>query len=316
MIITLPDADGDYPLDVTAKLSDASSRTSLKPETVVLDRIKPGLTSVQTSVPEKGINPWLSTGDRADYTVTVQESVWYADILKEDGYVQNLTAKNTQQTILQGSLSIERKEQGIYYPEILLEDIASNRAAFSKLPGHPYFVAPKTDTLYNSTPRGTSQDFRLFIDNTHPDASAIDRTGWADGADGVIADGKLPEQDRLIDEYVVRGNTVTIRGFAEAHQRLRLSYLKADKQQIVLGTVQVSGAGASGCRTVAKHTDAGGLTVKFGTHCPWEYSFSFPDNGASPQGIPQHWYLFQAQVIDLSGNTSPFSGSITIYHDT
>jgi len=64
------------------------------------------------------------------------------------------------------------------------------------------------------------------------------------------------------------------------------------------------------------HSSLTQITTKFTQKCSIIYTYFFPYEGTSPNGIPQNFTTFQTQIIDHAGNVSGRNQSLTIYRDT
>lgn len=317
--LELPDKDFEYIFTTSSILGESKVENKEK-VSIILDRSTPVLQYVQTAVPEKGLNPWVWTGDRVDFEVKITKKIAQVEVAGMDTFITNSFTSDNQ--IFRSSLNINQKEEGIYYPKIKLTDFAGNIGTYTndKSDISSIFLSSSPSSSlgknypYSTQHRGKSLDFRLFIDNTRPDTTQINTQNWSDNQNGILADGNKPELDRLITNYVLRGNTVLLEGYAEKNQRVTLNVLRKNQSIQSLSQLAVS-TECNEQNTQSDKVTSDRLVVKFTTLCKWSYLYTFDDNGSSPLGIPQTWYLFQASTFDLAGNQSEYSKSVTIYQD-
>lgn len=317
--LELPDQDFEYIFTTSSILGESKTENREK-VSIVLDRSTPTLQYVRTAVPEKGLNPWVWTGDRVDFEVKITKKIAKVEVVGMDTFTTNSLTSDNQ--IFRSSLNINQKEEGIYYPKIKLTDFAGNVGTYTNdksdissifLSSSP-FSSLGENYPYSINNRGNALDFRLFIDNTRPDTTQINTQNWGDNQNGILADGKKPELDRLITNYVLRGNTVLLEGYAEKNQRVTLNVLRKNQHVQTLSPLAVS-TECNEQNTQFDKVTFDRVVVKFATLCKWSYLYTFDGNDSSPSGIPQAWYLFQASTLDLAGNQSEYSKSVTIYQD-
>lgn len=265
---------------------------ALNPLSIRYDTVQPSLAIVTRSTNSQTIAGWAKNGDEVFYKIQSSEDLRYVDIVKPDNYTQ-LLRQQSNPTEWYGNILISTNDEGYYSPTIRLIDLAGNKKIFNA-------------SDYES--HGLS-DWRVYIDNTKPNASEIDTQGW--GADsGIKADGIYPETGRLNPYYVIKSNTVKINGFAEKYQRVRI--FVNSTQYTILNVSDTN------CKSQSRDTSTGnGLLVKSGTVCFWEFSYNFTGKGRNNQfGVPLESYMFQVQVLDRAANVSALSKEKIVYYDT
>ncbi len=287
-------ADFDFSVEVDDPIYPTPS---VNTKQVRYDSVAPSAINIGRTTPVDTIPGWLRSGDSATYTLVSDEALSYTDLIKEDGYTLLLTNLSAG-TSWGGTITMERSTEGYYLPKIRLIDFAGNRTDYDA-------------SLWNTYGLG---DFRLYVDNTLPDSTIIDKsnwsTTWAEG--GVNADGINPEMGRTNPEYVLKGNVVNITGKAERNQRVQI-YVN-NEFKITIPVIDQDCVGDSSQDITA----VDGLVVKYAETCTWTYDFTFPGDGTSGDifGVPFEYYIFQVRVVDNALNTSAFSKQEIVYHDT
>lgn len=288
-------ADLEFSL-MAFRQDDKGNRTNVVPGSnkakIVYDSILPKITAIKRTTPDTTAPGWIQTGMKAHYSIDVNERLRYSDLIKEDGYTTLMSAVNSEGLSWNNAITIDRKAEGFYNPQIKIVDLAGNI--------NTYDSKKHLDSGLG--------DWRIYIDNTRPDSSQIDKNGW--GVDGgVKADGVLPEAGRLNPEYVIKADRVEIKGLAEREQRLEI---------LVNGnSVAKINVNSDSChRIVEDRVTIDGLLVKSGEVCSYNYTYSFLDKGENDQfGTPVNSFSFQVRVIDNAANQSEVSKQEIIYHD-
>ena len=259
------------------------------------DIIAPQLQNISRITSENNINGWAKTGDSVGYNFTANESLIYADTIKEDGYVTVMNSQDSRNNMWSGRFNLDRKDEGYYFPKIQLQDYAGNLTTLDSI-----------TSLYGLP------DWRFYIDNTIPDSPSIDTSLWG-GPGGIYADGSNPVPGRTNPFYVTKGRTEKFAGQAEKNQRVDIM-----ANNSLLATVNISDQNCkiqSSDKTVVQNIIT--LTVKYGSICDWSYEYTFPDNGANDNfGVPQNAYIFQFRTRDSASNLSLLTPQLVIYHDT
>lgn len=323
------------PYGVPTQVDDEGNPETVESEgtvTVNYDRRAPGLVSVDRETSDAlALDGWVKTGDQASFDIETDEQVFVGEIIKEDGFIRNLDQLNVEveedADFLQGIINIDTPEEGIYNVGIRLKDNAENRKTYTADKFERYGV----------------EDFRIFVDNTSPGQTEINTSEWSDiwEEGGVNAGEGTVEVGRTNPGYVTRADSVRLTGRAEYGQRIQI--FMADNSEIdleklalineannVLGfdPLAIGTVGGQVIDTITVSEEnciafdfdkeaSDGLVTKYGTYCDWSYDYVFPDDGANNyDGVPMHGYALQARVIDRAANTSEWSNSVIVYHDT
>jgi flagellar hook assembly protein FlgD len=275
---------------------------SANPVSVRYDITPPAATEVVRSTKNQSyLTPikdgWLKSGEPASYSLKANEPLIYADLVREDSFVQVMSNNAGTWT---GSINVERDAEGYYNPEARIIDRAGN-------------VSKYQASNYSNYNLG---DFRLYVDNTTTVNPILDKSGWAID-NGIKADGVLPEDDRTTDYYVTRNASATIKGKAERGTKIRIRVeSKAFNGELPL--VEVSNNNCSPSE-IGDKTSSDGLVVREADLCEWSYTYNFTDDGASEEnGIPVTQYTFFISTVDNAGNMSFVrpEDQLVIGHDT
>ncbi|MEI7604290.1 MAG: Ig-like domain repeat protein [bacterium] len=252
---------------------------------IIYDIDKPNLININRN----NSSGYVQTGTEIQYSITSNEKLLFSDLIKEDGFIKQMTNSSNNKTWT-GSINIDRKNEGAYYPQINIKDYAGNVS------------------YYDSKNLFENKEWNVFIDNSKPDSPLINKEGWGID-DGIKADGIYPELGRTNPHYVIKSNHIALTGKAEKNQLVKI-FINNQPELIKVGD--------SNCFNSSQDLKAfDGLIVKFGAKCDWNYTYFFPDNGENDIfGVPIHSYLFQFQTQDLAGNNSEITSQEIIYHDT
>lgn len=312
--------------------------------TVNYDRTAPQLTKVERKTPDNTIQGWTSTGTQTLFNITVDEAMLTSELIKEDGFVRLLSKINEQKDsngVIVGetwtaTINVDDPAEGIYNVAIRVKDLAENTRRYTADRHAQYKV----------------DDFRIFIDNTAPDATSIinnsdewSQTWEQGGINSGIRYATDPstgnqiayqlqsvyEQGRTNPAYVTKANAVSLRGRAEYGQRIEIyvglpqldtdgNLVNSDQPLAETGGSLIKTINVSEQNCVAYDYDkvtADGLTTKYNVNCDWALQYTFPDDGANNSaGVPLNGYVFQARVLDKAANKSDWSNTVVMYHDT
>jgi Peptidase family M23/Ricin-type beta-trefoil lectin domain len=256
------------------------------------------------------------------------------------------------------AINIVRDNEGMYYSSILLTDLAGNSSlisndnvsskhisnafsrmlvnqngninydfdplAYTKLTLETNNNTLNTTNVYSAVPRSRSLDFRLLIDNTAPNRSEFDLTGFGDGVDGIRADGVLPEKDRISAssnalKLVTRNNNLSIKGKAEKNQRAELYYVTKNNKNNQQTNKFINPSLSSNCfknqylsaDKIATTNNITSIITQFKDNCDFNFTFDFTTLGTqesgvgqSPNGDPLTSIALQYRIIDLAGNAN------------
>jgi len=266
-----PDVDTDpVELALTVIATDGSNESrSLEDTLARIDKVPPEITLLTST------SAWRHPGQVAELTVSVNEPLWY-------GYLS--TPEGTKHNYLLGPQQV------------------GGSVAFT-VPGNTVEGKHPTITTVADLAGNISSDlFEFFVDNTPPDSSAIVKeqngTPWGT-LNGVSALADTPATGRLTPEYTIRGNVLSIHGFAEKHSSVSLY---ADGQNVA--SVDVS---ENACETVSDDiVTADGVIVKYGEICEWGFEFQF---------TAEKGYTFAVKVTDRASNSSLIGEDEVVYYD-
>ena len=190
---------GNLNLSVTATLN-ANTTNSISPKTLIIDEIKPVITSLTTST------IWHRSGDIADISLGANKVLSYAIDTDIDPGLNCINAPLQQKAVTElfvnsnylgaiGSFQIPGYAiEGRYCTKVEVQDIAGNR---------------------------TDANFVLNIDNTIPNIPTIDGSQWGT-LNGYYAQGGNIANGRLNPGYVVKTPSVSIAGLGEENMNIEL----------------------------------------------------------------------------------------------
>ena len=258
---------------------------------VIYDIVTPKINSILRITPDSNIAGWEKTGDNAQFNISSNKTLAYANLQKEDGFISQMNSIDIANQIWNGSINIDRKNEGYYNPTIMVQDLAGNTITYD------------SKNYYQNN----LQDWRIYIDNTKPESTHIDTSKWQTDS-GIKADGINPEIGRTNPFYAIKSNQVTLMGKAEKNQRVEIWV-----NNVVKSIVPVN----NNCIIQTRDTITPDEFVeKYGSICDWQYSYNFDNNGANDNfGLPINAYIFQTRVRDSAANFSEFSNQEIIYLD-
>jgi hypothetical protein len=161
---------------------------------------------------------------------------------------------------------------------------------------------------------------------------------WGDRLDSTFADGLVPETDRIMTakdyfdtdhdnrptdkqatpQFVIKNNQITLSGYGEKNQRIKFFIQRytdpndpTSTQTEYIQEIQVS---SENCFSIYDYDkiERGNLITRFKDICEFKYTYTFPDEGLSPNGQILSSYSFSFYPLDLAGNVpvkTPNSGT-------
>lgn len=342
----------------TNNSSNQSSSTTPIPEVNTLDTYLAGLTTIAKA---NILNTNTQDIDRTVLAAPVKIDVnFLTDPTKKDLTGNLITTGLTpnQLAILNGvpntaTSSLLGKDTNPIPKDYPYSKVAIKACVYATNSTTPTNLPCNTDIAGNitnssGTIRNNSLDFRLFVDNTLPDKQqSFDTTNFCMN-DGLRADGKQPERDRLSPvnpatanqcsttnydgtRFVIRGNTVTLTGTFEKNQRVALKAIKKNKLTPTIEDVKYyfpdSAITGTCTQSPTQTTDKIGrqlLITKFKDICNYTFTYNLNADGTQNNQLDlTNYYDFSYYPMDKAGNvptpsgvnTSIYSSTLTVYHD-
>jgi len=232
---------------------------------LIIDKIKPVIKDIQTT------NRWHRSGDYADLSITANEILDLAYITNPQDVKYSFSLTRDYKGGISYNVIHGLALEGKYEVGISIFDMAGNQS-------------------YGS--------FFYYIDNTKPNEVNIDTSKWGT-KNGINALEDTPAQGRLVPEYVVRGEYLTISGQAEKN-----SFIEIYVDGGIVADMLVK---SSNClRKEKDKVTSDKVIVRNGKYCNWEYQYHMSE---------ERGYVFSVKVKDRAGNKSLISEDEIVYLD-